>query len=724
MKEVQTCNEELIIESNELTFDSRHFTSEEVPYYKLIITYDESSKQYLFWLQSKKAGSYHKISKVYGIDGVGNHGALKSLMSQKVPFIEEQENGALTLTLVNRKSNVITKSGMALQDAPSQKPTQAQIIDNMKGASMADGWDIVVAYDLDVINNVLKTLYHDPNGKVVREIDLGSADDPYAFTYTVVNVPGIFVGVTMNVTTSLDFRFSEPGLQFSAGKNNNAVLDMPIVSAVKEADTYTLQLLSTQPAAGALPLANTWYKSTDGKTFTQVSADVVNKATDLSVFYLKAKDHGLENQTQFQDMVYNLKSLTTSPSTSVLDSGYSLEANVPIACLTGDGTVKTGDDVISFSTNNLLGNKIILHFNTQAGSGTSYVFTKNGQPVEPDFVKDFPDILDQLKNYFSENVKDIDYILTSIENNPAKATGSVTLTPHSFRFNTQQVNDQACLALFIQTGESNLPQGGTNLNFQTLANVPFIPICDKASSTLIFSRDFMSKYYLPSGLSQNNFSGVAGTGTTNSPISVAGTYNFSQSINIQVSLDLGFWESWSSNYTDASVDPVDFNGVPMTMTFAEDSQLTLGINVNDGTTLNLDWYDPGGPCMPGESGTDHFDVAVNIGIDPNKASKPLQWIATKEGDITLNFEISQGDYIVNIVVKKAPKPCNNDITSNIVSQITQKIGAILPGQSIKLNTLKTVAETNLLFNGNQRFTLDTSLNVSSPLDIVTFGSIS
>ena len=712
-----------ILKTQTISFDKRHFSKGTDSYRELHITHDQHSDKFHFWLGNKGTENLHKISKVYGIDGIGNPQAMKALLKQKTPFVSKGKDNDMTIRLIDKPTESAVDKKMT--EFISTKPSKEALISTMKGASLTDGWDMVVVYELDTINNVLKTLYHDPEHKVIKAISLGSVENPYQISYTPIKIPNVFTGLTFNVVVLFDFNFSEPGIQFSADKNNYALLNMPITSAIKSQASYTLKLVSPQPTnTSTITKDNTWYKSTNGKVFTEVSAEEVNKATDPSIYYLRAKDTSLNSDKELQNKLYNLSDINPISTSSVLEGGYALQANVPIACLTDSDNVKTGDEVVTFDESENADAKIILHFNTESGSGTNYVFSKDGNVTEPALVKDYPTILQELKNYFSSNVNDIDYILTSLSN--IKANGDVPLTPKSFRFNTQQINKNACLSLFIQTKESGIGPGGSNLNFETIGNKQFIPICNEASTTLLFSRNFMSDFYLPEGLESSNFKDAKGIGTENSPVAVAATYKFKKSVSLSVSLHLSFWESLSSIYTGVSADPVKFKGFPMTIKFTEDNQLVLGVNVHESTTLNLDYSISSGLNIGGatDKGTLHYDVKISLKTLKDEATRPLKWTVTDEGDLTLdNFEISKKDYDIVISIPKLSVSCHSDSRKHIKDEIKRKIGTILPSQKISFNTLQTVAETNLLFNGHQKFVLDTALNVSSPLDIVAFGKI-
>ncbi|NIF05920.1 hypothetical protein F3J23_10750 [Chryseobacterium sp. Tr-659] len=715
-----------ILKTSEITLE-KSLISDKVNYEQMEVRHDASTGKFSFFIGPNDGQHLYEVKTVFGIDGIGNETAMLSVLGKKKTTVSRSHNNEFTIRLVDKQSGQTPHNDQALssENDSSGLLDKDSLISTMQSLPLTDGWDMVVVYGLTTLNNVLETIYSDPTGKVVKNIILGSDDTPYQSTYTVISIPKVFTGLSLSVLQTINMAVETPVMSFEAdvdSSSNSAILNMPISSVTSQSYDFTLELINPQPSGiTGLTNNNVWYKSTDGKTFTEVSVSEVSTAnqSDWSLYYLKAQDPSLS--TVYNNMIYNLASVNPPNTQPSVDPGFALQAIVPISGVTGSGEVQPGDDVISFDGTGGTGTSIVLDFQT-SNNQTTYTFTQNGQPYDPTILINSPNLLEDIKNYFITHVSAIDYSLTSITN--TNTGGVVPLTPKNFRLQTQQVNGQGYLALFIQTNESGLGEGGSNLVFQDVNNSPFVPLCNEANTTVMFSRDFMSKFYLPTGLSNCGYTDATNIGNENVPISVSAVYTFQETLNIKVSLNLSFWQSLSSGYTSADADPVNFNGVPMSITFTDSNNLTLAVNAVETTNLNLHYFTPGGPCMPPISGTDTYPVTITTQINNNAATVPLQWVTDSQGDLSFAFSVGQNDYTPNISVSGFSESCDSISINDINSQIQSQVGAILPQQNVTLETLKTVAETNLLFNGQQRFTLDTSLNVSSPRDIVMFGNIS
>ncbi|WP_437568349.1 hypothetical protein [Sorangium sp. So ce542] len=600
--------------------------------------------------------------------------------------------------------------------------TVTDLINKMKGKSLTNGWDVACAYGIDRLNEVLLSLYNQAGSKLVKTISLGSQENPYSRTYTIVNAPGVFNGLSLSITENYTFGLAEPALQFLS-TTNTAALNMPIRSAQVVTTDATLKLLSPQPGnASELLKPNVWYKLSDGN-FVPATVEEVDKAINTTGdpnqdpafdaaakhFYVRAEDPALDDQTAYQNKVYQLVHIQTESPKSPLDGDpdtYVLQAIVPIAAVTGDGQVISGDDVVVFGATGQQAN-VVLHFNTGAGSGSTFGLYKGGVKASPSLLDEAPDILSRIQSYFAQVVGDVDYVLTTVKSNPAGQQG-IQLTPRSFRFATQAAGDEGTLTIFIQTHESGLDQGGVNLTFQDESNQPFLPVSSQANATLIYSRPFMARYYLVQGLQRNGFSSVVNEGTDDLPISVMGDYDSSATISVD--------GIHASGYDSVKVDPVTIGQMPMTMRFDSGSNFNVQAAISRRTKIHLEWTVVA-PCYAEEK---HKDVDAAIDVSASKTT-PLQW--TESGDeLSFSFAIERNDYTVS-VDSEISDSCGSSTRKHVDDQIEAQVSKAVPAFSVPMTALSAFAEENLLFGGKRVFALDTRLGVFSPQDVVLFGNI-
>lgn len=591
--------------------------------------------------------------------------------------------------------------------------TVTDLMNKMKNKSFTDGWDVACAYRIDRLNTVLANLFNDPNSKIVKSVSLGSQEKPYSQTYTIVNVPGAFTGLSLSITENYTFNLGQPVLQFLS-TTNIASLQMPILSALTTTSDCSLSLCSPQPQnVSELLKPNTWYKlDPTTQHFSEATVQEVNKAVGndslAKQFYIRANDPSLNDKVNYQNKAYQLVHIESEAPKSLLDGEYVLEAIVPIVSLKGDRSISPGNQVISFGTMDKDGVQIVLHFTTGQGSGTEFAIYKGGVVTNPTFLEKAPDILYRIQNYFASQAE-IDYVLTTVKNTSV-SPNTIQLTPQSFRFATQNQDNTGSLTIFIQTKESGLPQGGANLTFQDAANQPFLPITSQSNTTLIYSRRFMSSFYFVKGLQKNGFKNVSGDGTDNTPISFKGDYPSSTTIRIDSMHNVG-----SENY-DVAIDPVNLGDITTNFAFDSGNNFHILSNITKGTTIHLHWYTMSiCVALPHEK-----DVSANIQAHLNKTA-PLAWTVSNN-QLSISFSIASNDYSVN-VDSEVSDECGDSARNRVNGQIQSQIARALPTFSIPMDALSALAEVNLLFRGTSAFNVDSSLNVHSPQDIVLFGNI-
>jgi len=282
------------------------------------------------------------------------------------------------------------------------------------------------------------------------------------------------------------------------------------------------------------------------------------------------------------------------------------------------------------------------------------------------------------------------------------------VTPKSFRFATQQQGTDASLTIFIQTQESGLPPGGSNLTFEDANNQPFLPVSSQASTTLIFSRAFMSRYYLVQGLAKQNFTGVTNIGTDDQPVEVSGNYDSNLQISI-TGIDV-------SGYDSVTVDPLSVGQLPVTLLFDSEDNLHVTSSFTASTNIYLTWTTVG-PCY---AYTNHDTESATITVSVTKTT-PLAWSPSTAG-LALSFGIDHADYTVTVDSSISTK-CSSSTKDQVDQEIQNQVAAALPTISIPMDSLSAVAEVNLLFSGQQLFANDKTLGVFAPQDVVMFGNI-
>jgi hypothetical protein len=592
---------------------------------------------------------------------------------------------------------------------------QAVLLTKMAGRSQTDGWDIACAYDAAKLNDVLKTLYKADDSKLVKTIRLGDQDHPYNATYAVFYVPGVFRGLSLSITEGYTFELQEPSLQFLTVPHTAAV-NMPIKSARVVMVNASLKLLDPQPANVAqLTNANAWYRLVDGSFVAATAADVeqaIGNDNLTEQFYQRVQAGSLngKDDVAYQNKAYQLVDIRRKEPQDVLDgSGYALGATVPLVSVTGNGTVTSGDDVVTFDT---VGDsaKVVLHFKTGAGSGAKFDLYQGGSKTAPQLLADAPDILDQIENYFGQHVGEIDYTLSTIESKPV---GSIQLTPRSFRFATQAAiddSDSGTLTVFIQTRESGLDQGGGNLVFQDEIRQPFLPVCAAANTTVIYSRAFMSRYYLIQGLTSDHFTSVTNSGTDNQPITVTGHYESNVTISIPDMHDIG-------GYYKVTVDSVALGGLDVTMAFDKQNQVRVTSSTSKGTSIGL-YSSTGTPYGPASS-EHHVDATIEVTLDQ---TIPLTWKVREGATLELWFAVTGFGYHVD-VQSGISQQCGDTTRDMVDKQIGDEVAKALPTITLPMGGLCALAEENLLFSGQKKFLLAPALGIHTPQDVVLFGNV-
>jgi hypothetical protein len=581
------------------------------------------------------------------------------------------------------------------------------LINKMKGRSQTDGWDIACAFNASKLNDVLMTMYEADDSKLVKTVSLGSQADPYSEAYTVVNVPGMFQGLSLSITENYTFELQQPALQFLPAPNT-ATVNMPIESAQAVTVSATLQLLDPQPAnASELTDANAWYQRVGGTFRAATAADVAKAIGNNQLarqFYRRAKATLLDGD--YQNKVYQLAEIQRGEPVDVLDGNgdYALEALVPLASVTGDGTITSGGDVVTFNTAGDSA-KVVLHFRASPGSGTTFSLSQAGSSAARGLLAAAPDILDRVKNYFAQQVGEIDYALATIDSKVV-GSGGIQLTPRSFRFATQRIGDSGTLTVFIQTHESGLDQGGSNLTFQDASNQPFLPVSSAANTTVIYSRAFMSRYYLIRGLTTDNFTGMTNSGTDNQPIAVTGQYNTNITISIADMYHI-------AQFYLVEVDPVAVGEMDVTIEFNTQNQVHVTSAVLTGnTTIHL--------YLIEKSPSTEEEVPATIMVTLDETI-PLTWDEGADS-LQLSFAITEGGYTVT-VNSAISDQCGAKTRESVDRQIKDQVARVLPSIALPMGSLSAMAEENLLFNGQKVFALASSLGVHSPQDVVLFGNV-
>lgn len=383
-----------------------------------------------------------------------------------------------------------------------------------------------------------------------------------------------------------------------------------------------------------------------------------------------------------------------------LPAGYSLIANVPLGAMYGDGEIATVGNVVSFTEGQQAQAHIVLHFKNGTSSGTFFII----QPQPPDqFTELFTIILPNLQNYFQSNVNEIDYALTALSNIAVTASSdTVTIVPKSFVF----ASNEGVLSLYIVTENSGNGQGNLRPSFQP-GGTETIPIPEGYTSSLIFSKSFLEKVYFTASAAGSQILSFL---VLSSPVglSLAVTANIAE-LNIN--------PSYVAEGTQFLCDDIiiDYTVNPFLISFAG-SQASIAWGYEKTVNWQYTFSMPGQRDSTTENGESLVKISLPGSLPGDTQNKLTSNLVLQENDITLNFQLSAGDYTIDTT-------SNNSIVSfgHIVSEkVTSYLDNNIPSIAFHFGGINYFAATNLLFPDRQTFN---SAGVYVPRDLLLVGNI-
>jgi len=610
------------------------------------------------------------------------------------------------------------------KEKEKEEKSISELLEKLEGNPITKRWDMVVVYEESVLNSALESNFIKKEG-VINKLDLGDLHAPYKTEYDAnsVDIGDVLVSLlTVKITVSLSFTLNQPALSFSSNLKNTATLNSPI----QDVNERRLKLncddfdIGESIRLDELEKEDVFYKEIEGKVIEISVVEIVDEEDeDEHTCHVKGSYY-----IKSDNILYKLKKIT--PSNKLTEASkenpYSLEITTPIKAIKGSDCKTSG--LISFDKK-VEESHIVLDFDTSGGSGSSIDIRGDS---DQRLLKTYPEVLNELRNYFIDSVDSVDYKLTSISN--IKADGGVDLTPKSFIFNTQVVDSVGLLSIFIEIDESGNPQGDqSNLDF-LYKSEPFSPLIHGHNTSLLFSREFMSNYYLPSSLdkeSSNKIKNAKGVGTSLDPVEVAADYEGDKK-NIDVDIPVNTFNGLGQTYDSITLDKTDISTLPFGFRFKSNSkiQYLFDYQKKSNIVLHGSYTSPATRSGPGHTSytNDSYEIIATAKIRKSKELKDLGWCLLENGDIKMTIEgVFKDDYDITVSADTLDSNCVNAAKNKLTRQVKDDIGDALPVFNLKMNTLQTVAETNLLFNGRKLFKLNVDTGMFSPLDVITFGGV-
>lgn len=610
-----------------------------------------------------------------------------------------------------------------------QPATLQDLASSMVGQSSTTcGWDVVCSYDRTKLNEILQVQFKNNNN--LTNITLGDVDTPYSIEYSTM-IFGNQNLLNMIINSTFIFNLNYPVLSFT--DDNHASLIMSINSAEQNAYNLGLVLLSDeeQNEMDASLTENIWYKKDSNGAYSEIKySDLFNASNDeINNIYIKVSADKV-NDPLYNDKWLNLNSVRNNSNNPLNGEQYQLQAIVPLASVRGEGNQKVySNDILVFDDGATDNGNVVLQFNTDVGTSTKFnLLDSSGSGA--DIVKNAPQLLDDLQNYFCTQLKDIDLVLAGVSS--ITTSSDLVITPKSFVFSAQQLDEKTgCLSLFIQTKESLNPQGMLNPSF-AIGQQTAYPIPQDHTATLILSRNMMESYF------QNQLSGqgfnLTPSGNYTVPVAFTGTYTPQNSeidvdtitTDIDYSLILVTDEVSAIEVGTIEIDPYKVDSLAVstvvndqkpntTIELNISGQATKDITVDGSRTVSAGMY--GGSTMKfQESHNLTFTVACNKTITLAEAFN--------DQDLNFGFTIKPEDFSKPTIQSNDKNfPLSGTLGGQIAFNIQSQISNKMPGFSISLQPLNTFVVSNLLFNGNQKFTLDTDAGIEFPIDVVLAGNI-
>lgn len=398
----------------------------------------------------------------------------------------------------------------------------------------------------------------------------------------------------------------------------------------------------------------------------------------------------------------------------VLDGKYSLTVSAPLANLNVDSKkVQSGNSVVEFKKPNQK-YSIFLHFKSKADTKFTLI------PSLPDLKnmtshKDYFSL--ELQNHFQDNVKEIEYVLTTVSNTKS-SKGDIVISPKSFIFAIAKHKDThtGVLSIYIQTKNSGNKQGDKQPSFQP-GDKQTYPIPKGYSASLIFSRSFMDKVYLGTQLKKQGFTNIVPQEKAKEQLSIQACYDTKKSISSNKLSKSGFM-----NKVSMDTVTIDFATHPYVFEFSL-NQLKISLSLSKTTNWTQTVYIPSFLPWPLPSTIkSHRHGTVTVGLSLSKTFKYSSIAkATDKKLLGMNFAVNADDYGYKISVHNAS--CGGNLESDIKSALKSHIGKVLPAISFNFDSLSYFSATNLLFPGKQILEIDKAEGIHVPTDMILLGNV-
>lgn len=377
---------------------------------------------------------------------------------------------------------------------------------------------------------------------------------------------------------------------------------------------------------------------------------------------------------------------------------YDIVATLPIAAINGDtGKVSQAGDVITFSDGAPHQCHVIMHFKSTVD--TTYVIKARDGQTRPtdDILKLY--VVPKLESWFSDNVKEIDYALTSLSNQTPQ--GDVVLQPRSFVFASAGEGGTGVLSLYIQTVGSGNPPGNPHPSFQP-GGKEMLPVPAGHTASLIFAHGLIAGGYVKKQL------GALGETVTEVP--VGNGLQFTIGVDKTVLKDASERSFWGS----FSVDKIDISmrSNPLTLTIA-DNTATVAWQFHQ----KLEWsqsttFSTGGSVPWGRT---QMDIAMSKSVA----------VALDDDKVSVSLPVGSSDYVIKtraLSLKWYEYLVGGQKT--LPSQLeASNLRLDLPTLSFNLGGLGFFPVTNLFFPGQHVIDIDTSTGVRTPHDLLLTGQI-
>lgn len=379
---------------------------------------------------------------------------------------------------------------------------------------------------------------------------------------------------------------------------------------------------------------------------------------------------------------------------------------VPMAAISGDSAVHSGGQVVVFD-DALTMAQVILHFNNTEETVFDVKPMPNAeqQAAGLDLLKPQikPAIIDQLKRFFKDNVREIDYAVGGVAKVTSPA-GQVTLQPKSFIFSASKpdVKTDGTLNLYIQTQNSGNPQGDMVPAFQP-GGTSMLPIPDGYTASMIVSADLLLKTYV-----QPQFKALGWT-VSSKAVGEGVEVQLAKSDGVRIPgvHKMGVDQEWSQDVN------VSFQSNPFTVLLNKNN-----LNVTWNFQQDVRWTSDFVCVQTGD--VTHEDGVIQVNASCNKLF-PLKVAAGSE--LHFDFTLAQSDFSAGTTRKSGGCPdflsSAGDIGSQIQASVLPKIGTF----SFNLNNIDVFSVSNLLFPGKNIFNIDAQEGFHVPRDLILFGNV-